>query len=154
MVYSRKSMPTYTGRWMVLINMKIMWIICCGRLNHRISTQFNTHLRSLSFRQCSPPPSSKHNMKEYLLEKWHSSLQQNARDFNVKVHWSCSGSSWSHKTFLRHFMFFFSLLACICMNRSVTSVVQQHAEDSVVALLWSCPWYQSDSEAQPGVCSD
>ncbi len=53
------------------------------------------------FRQRSPPPSSKYQMREYLLEDWCSSLQWSSE--------TCI-STWWPKTLLRYFTLFFSLI--------------------------------------------
>ncbi len=59
-------------------------------------------------RQRSPPPSSKRQMREYVLEEWCCRI-------NTKAHWSCSGSMLRSNTLLRHFMLFFSFsLSPVC----------------------------------------
>ncbi len=107
-------------RWLCYAEWYILlaWFGCTCPLSGKV------HCKSiqscLECRQHSPPPSSKHQMREYLLEEWCSSLQQSSETcrINAKMHWSRSSGMWRPNTLLRHFMLVFPLICHLYVHNN------------------------------------
>ncbi len=60
------------------------------------------------------PPSSKYQMREYLVNGGHpSSRVPETCWINSKAHWSCSGGMWWPKTLQKHVMLVFPFICCL-----------------------------------------
>lgn len=85
------------------------------RVNHMLWPSQSPHPNPAEHRtQSSPPPSSKHQFMEYILEACCPVQFQKSGRIDAKAHWSCSGSLWWPNTILKHFsLIFFYRLFCI-----------------------------------------
>ncbi len=82
------------------------WIICCGLHSHQIATQLNTDGSFWSdvLRQRSPPPSSKHQMREW----WKNGVHPSCRVQRLVE--SLPKSAEAVLVALRHFMLVFPII--------------------------------------------
>lgn len=96
-----------------LMNIKI-WInmLWPSQSPHLNSVQQLWEILDRCVRQCSPPSSSKHQMRGYVLEEWSSIPPVVPETWWIKAKelWWCSGCTWWLKSLLKHFQFCFGTI--------------------------------------------